>query len=61
MSLNELKGKSIYDLTWEEFEKLFCPQCKDAGICSKDPKTVNMCMGLIDSGIWDVAFRLRMG
>lgn len=57
MSLNELKGKTVYDLEGDEFVKLFCPQCKDCGICVKDFKTVNICMGLIDSGVWDMHFR----
>jgi hypothetical protein len=49
--LKDLKGKTVYDLTMEEFIGLFCPQCKDCGICVKDPKTINICMGLIDSGV----------
>ena len=59
MPLKDLKGKTVYDLEIEDFEKLFCHRCKDDGICDKDPKTVNMCMGLIDSGVWDSHFRKR--
>jgi len=59
MPLKDLSGKTIYDLEQEDFEKLFCRYCKDGGICVKDPKTVNICMGLIDSGIWDEHFRKR--
>lgn len=59
MALKDLSGKSVYDLEQEDFEKLFCLCCKDAGICVKDPKTVNICMGLIDSGVWDGQFRER--
>ena len=55
--LKDLSGKTIYDLESEDFEKLFCHQCKNQGICTKDDKTVNICMGLIDSGAWDLAFR----
>jgi len=55
--LKDLKGKTVYDLTMEEFIGLFCPQCKDCGICVKDPKTINICMSLIDSGVWDSHFR----
>ena len=59
MPLKDLSGKTVYDLEWEDFKELFCQQCKDCGICVKDPKTVNICMGLIDSGIWDLHFRKR--
>jgi hypothetical protein len=61
MPLKDLSGKSVYDLEQEDFEKLYCRQCKDSGICVKDPKTVNICMPLIDSGIWDTHFRKRKG
>ena len=57
--LKDLSGKTIYELDREDFEKLFCQQCKDDLRCAKDPKTINICMGLIDSGVWDVAFRKR--
>ena len=56
MPLKDLAGKTVYDLEREDFEKLFCQHCKDCGICVKDPKTVNICMGLIDSGVWDRHF-----
>ena len=59
MGLKDLSGKTVYDLDQEDFEKLFCRRCKENGICDKDPKTVNVCMGLIDSGIWDRQFRKR--
>jgi len=57
MPLKDLSGKTVYDLELEDFEKLYCRQCKDWAICDKDFKTINMCMGLIDSGIWDSHFR----
>jgi len=57
--LKNLKGKAVYNLDWEEFETLFCRQCKDCGICDKDPKTVNMCMQLIENGVWDSLFHKR--
>ena len=59
MPLKDLSGKKACDLDREDFEKLYCRQCEDSGICVKDPKTVNICMGLIDSGIWDTHFRKR--
>ena len=61
MALKDLKGKTVYNLESEEFVGLFCPQCKDCGICVKDQKTINICMGLIDSGVWDSQFRKRQG
>jgi hypothetical protein len=57
MALKDLSGKTVYDLEFEDFEKLYCWQCKENGICDKDPKTVNICMGLIDSGVWDRQLR----
>jgi len=61
MPLKDLFGKTVYDLEFEDFEKLYCRQGKDSVICVKDPKSVNICMGLIDSGIWDTHFRKRAG
>lgn len=59
MPLKDLSGKTVYDLEIEDFEKLFCHQCRDYQICDKDPKTVNMCMVLLDSGVWDRQLRKR--
>ena len=59
MPLKDLSGKTVYELEMEDFEKLFCRFCRDDGECDKDPKTVNACMGLIDSGIWDRQLRKR--
>ncbi len=59
MPLKDLSGKTVYELELEDFEKLFCQHCKDYGICDKYPRTVNMCMGLIDSGVWDRQLRKR--
>jgi len=59
MPLKDLRGKTVYELDRADFEKLFCGHCKDYYICNKDPKTVNLCMGLIDSGVWDGHFRKR--
>ena len=57
--LKDLSGKSVYELDREDFEKLYCLNCKDQGICVKGDTTVNICMGLIDSGAWDYHFRRR--
>jgi hypothetical protein len=29
MTLKDLSGKTVYDLEFEDFEKLYCRQCKD--------------------------------
>ena len=55
--MKDLSGKTAYDLELEDFEKLFCQCCRDSEVCDKDPKTVNMCLGLIDSGLWDSHLR----
>jgi len=57
MPLKDLRGKSIYDLDREDFEKLFCQRCREYQTCDRDPKTINICMALIESGIWDREFR----
>ena len=55
--MKDLSGKTAYDLELEDFEKLFCRCCRDSKVCDKDPKTVNMCLGLIDSSLWDSHLR----
>lgn len=59
MTLKDLRGKTVKDLEQVDFEKLFCRHCKDCGRCVKDPKTVNACRALVDSGAWDRDFRKR--
>jgi len=59
MPIKDLSGKTIYDLDREDFEKLFCRQCKEDTGCVKDPLTIQICTGLIDSGVWDGYFRKR--
>ena len=61
MGLQDLKGKTVYDLDRSEFEELFCRDCRDCGICVKDPNTINICKQLIDNGVWDIVFRKRHG
>jgi hypothetical protein len=29
MALKDLAGKDVYDLEFEDFEKLYCQHCKD--------------------------------
>ncbi len=61
MALKDLSGKTVYELDREDFEKLFCQQCRDCGICVKDPRTIIICRQLIDNGVWDLLFRKRQG
>lgn len=61
MRWTDLSGKSVYDLDQDDFEKLFCRHCKQWNSCQKTPGAIHSCMGLIDSGIWDAAFRKREG
>ena len=61
MPLSDLKGKTVSERDREDFEALFCRDCRDCGICVKDPKTVDICKQLIDSGVWDIVFRKRLG
>ena len=59
MPLHDLKGKTVYDLDRDDFEKLFCRDCRDCGICVKDLKTIDICKHLIDNGVWDIFSRKR--
>ena len=59
MPLKDLTGKTVYDLDQEDFEKLYCHQCRDCGICTKDIQTVDLCKQLIDNGVWDIFSRKR--
>jgi len=61
MSLKDLSGKTVFDLEREDFEKLYCQQCRDCGICVKDLKTIDLCKQLIDNGVWDIFSRKRPG
>ena len=57
----DLSGKSVYDLDRDQFEKLFCYSCKERNLCQKTPEAIHICIGLIDSGVWDATFRQRQG
>jgi len=57
----DLSGKSVYYLDQDQFEKLFCRHCKESESCGKTPDAIHSCMGLLDSGVWDAAFRRREG
>ena len=53
MPLKDLSGKTVSELEPEDFEKLFCQQCKEYQSCSKEPNiTMKVCQALIDSGLW---------
>jgi hypothetical protein len=51
--MKDLSGKTVYELEREDFEKLFCWDCKDYRRCSKDQRTIVVCKFLVDSGIFD--------
>jgi len=58
MPLKDLGGKTVYDLEPEDFEKLFCCQCRYyRGGCDQSFKDINACQFLIDSGVWDKLYR----
>ena len=59
MPLKDLIGKTVYEIELEDFEKLFCHQCKEKPRCDQAPKTVDICQLLIDQGIWDSLYRKR--
>ena len=59
MPLKDLSGKSVYDLDREDFETLFCQQCKNYGICDRDDGDRGVCKAVVDSGIFDRHYRIR--
>ena len=50
--MQELKGKTIYELEPEEFEKLFCQRCNDYENCSRKPVRMVHCRILLEIGHW---------
>jgi hypothetical protein len=62
MPLKDLSGKTVHDLEPEDFEKLFCRQCRYyRWACDRRLKDINACQLLIDSGTWDSLYRKRQG
>jgi len=59
MPLKDLSGKAVFDLDFEDFDKLFCSHCKEKPNCDQDFKTVSVCQILVDDGIWDRLYRKR--
>ncbi len=59
MPLKDLSGKTIYELEQEDFEKLFCQQCKEYSHCLRDDKMRLGCKLLVDSGVYDSYLRKR--
>jgi len=57
MSLKDLSGKTVYELEQEDFEKLFCRQCREYHDCTKDDKKILSCKAFVDSGLWDQFYR----
>jgi len=61
MPLKDLSGKTVYDLEREDFEKLFCQQCKEYSQCPRGEKRILGCKLLVDSGLYDSCLRKRAG
>ena len=57
MGLKDLSGKSVHDLDWEDFEKLFCQRCRYQESCVATMVQVNGCKTLVDTGLWDKFYR----
>lgn len=57
MSLKDLSNKTIYDLEGDDFELLFCRQCRECQGCPKGDKKLLICKLLVDSGLWDRFYR----
>ncbi len=57
MPLKDLSGKTVLDLDREDFEKLFCQQCKEYPQCPRDDLRIRGCKLLVDSGMWDKFYR----
>ena len=57
MPVKDLIGKTVYDLEPEDFEKLFCQQCKEYSQCPRDELKLTGCKLLVDSGVYDKYYR----
>ena len=57
MPLKDLSGKTVLELDQEDFEKLFCQQCKEYQECDRSDKKVLGCKAFVDSGLWDRFYR----
>jgi len=58
--VKDLSGKTVYDLEPEDFEKLFCQQCKEHSQCPRDELKLTGCKLLVDSGVFDSCLRKRI-
>ncbi len=61
VSIQDLKGKTVYELEPEEFEKLFCQRCCDYGSCSRKPTRMVHCRVLVEVGRWSEFYGNRNG
>ena len=57
MPLKDLSGKTVCDLDWEDFEKLFCWRCHEYDDCPKDDRKILGCKAFVDSGLWGKFYR----
>ena len=64
MPLKDLSGKTVYDLDREDFEKLFCRQCryyrKSPACFYPSMVQINGCKRLVDCGAWDRLYRKQL-
>jgi len=59
MGLKDLKGKTVLDLSREDFEKLFCQLCHEYEECSRENGKILGCKAFVDTGLWDMFYRKR--
>ena len=57
MGLKDLKGKTVLDLSREDFEKLFCQHCHEYEECPRDKNKILGCKAFVDTGLWDMFYR----
>ena len=57
MPLKDLRGKTVHDLDWGDFDKLFCSRCLEREECPRDNKKILGCKAFVDTGLWDKFYR----
>ena len=57
MPLKDLRGKTVYDLELEDFEKLFCQSCRYRQDCAPAMAQIDSCKVIVDCGLWDMFYR----
>ena len=49
--LKDFSGKSVKDLSREEFDKLFCQHCHEYQDCPRDRMKIIGCKAFVDTGM----------